>query len=345
MSCTSSSLLSCHWRASRFSRRFLGRRSAASSSAWARGGKLEIFSWWTAGGEADGLAEMFKIYKQKYAGVEIVNATVAGGAGTNAKAVLKTRMEGGKPPDSFQVHAGQELISTWVKAGKMEPITSVWKSEGWDSTIPKDLKDIVSSSGDVWSVPVNVHRGNALWYNKKILDDNNITPPTDMEAFLSALGLQHHGRLGQGLFHRRQLGPEQGLRRRSLAGDDRQIRDRLRHLRAAEGRTQPRQRDQLDQGLRLDGGPGRLQSQEGIDPRADGRAGQHLRPDRPAVHRRVQDRRARSQLGARLGDPRCLRLWCQRRDGPVRDQQGRQQNGQQPAEALRRIPEVVLADR
>jgi glucose/mannose transport system substrate-binding protein len=167
---------------------FLAACGASSPSTAAGSGKLEIFSWWTAGGEADGLAEMFKIYKNKYSGVNIVNATVAGGAGTNAKAVLKTRMEGGKPPDSFQVHAGQELISTWVKAGKMEPITSVWKSEGWDSTIPKDLKDIVSSNGDVWSVPVNIHRGNALWYNKKILDDNSITPPTTMEAFLSALG-------------------------------------------------------------------------------------------------------------------------------------------------------------
>ncbi len=129
------------------------------------GGKLEIFSWWTAGGEADGLAEMFKIYKQKYPNVSIVNAAVAGGAGSNAKAVLATRMQGGKPPDSFQVHAGQELISTWVAAGKMETITSIWKSEGWDSVIPNDLKTIVSSGGDVWSVPVNVHRGNALWVN------------------------------------------------------------------------------------------------------------------------------------------------------------------------------------
>ena len=162
--------------------------ASTSNTASGGSGKLEIFSWWTAGGEADGLAEMFKIYKQKYSGVQIVNATVAGGAGTNAKAVLKTRMEGGKPPDSFQVHAGQELISTWVKASKMEPITSVWNSEGWDKTIPKDLKDIVSSNGEVWSVPVNVHRGNALWYNKKILDENNITPPTNMDDFLSALG-------------------------------------------------------------------------------------------------------------------------------------------------------------
>jgi glucose/mannose transport system substrate-binding protein len=151
-------------------------------------GNLEIFSWWTAGGEADGLAEMFKIYQAKYPSVKIINAAVAGGAGTNAKAVLKTRMEGGKPPDSFQVHAGQELISTWVKAGKMEPITSIWKSQNWDSTIPKDLKDIVSSGGDVWSVPVNVHRGNALWYNKKILDANSITPPVTMDDFFSALG-------------------------------------------------------------------------------------------------------------------------------------------------------------
>src|SRR6202011_950176 len=124
-----------------------------STPAATGGGKLEIFSWWTAGGEADGLAEMFKIYKNKYSAVNIVNATVAGGAGTNAKAVLKTRMEGGKPPDRFPVHAGQELISPWVKAGKMEPITSIWKSEGWDNTIPKALKDIVSANGDVWSVP------------------------------------------------------------------------------------------------------------------------------------------------------------------------------------------------
>lgn len=162
--------------------------ASTATTAASGSGNLEIFSWWTAGGEADGLKEMFGIYTKKYPNVKIINAAVAGGAGTNAKAVLKTRMEGGKPPDSFQVHAGQELISTWVKAGKMEPLTSVWKSEGWDNTIPKDLKDIVSSNGDVWSVPVNVHRGNALWYNKKLLDQNNLTAPTTMDDFLSQLG-------------------------------------------------------------------------------------------------------------------------------------------------------------
>jgi glucose/mannose transport system substrate-binding protein len=149
--------------------------------------KLEIFSWWTGPGEKDGLAEMFKIYTQKYPSVKITNSAVAGGAGSTAKAVLNTRMQGGKPPDSFQVHAGQELISSWVKANKMEAITSIWNSEGWDSKIPKDLKDIVSSNGDVWSVPVNVHRGNALWYNKKVLDSKGVNPPNSADEMTSAL--------------------------------------------------------------------------------------------------------------------------------------------------------------
>lgn len=161
-----------------------GNATGTSTSA-TLSGQLEIFSWWTAGGEADGLNEMFRIYKAKYPDVKIVNAAVAGGAGTNAKAVLATRMQGGKPPDSFQVHAGQELISTWVKAGKMESISSVWKSEGWDETIPKDLKDIVSSGGDVWSVPVNVHRGNAIWWTNKVY--NKSTPPATYNDLFAAM--------------------------------------------------------------------------------------------------------------------------------------------------------------
>ncbi len=32
-----------------------------------------------------------------------------GGAGAQAKAVLATRLAGGDPPDSFQVHAGLEV--------------------------------------------------------------------------------------------------------------------------------------------------------------------------------------------------------------------------------------------
>jgi glucose/mannose transport system substrate-binding protein len=40
-------------------------------------GKLEVFSWWTSGGEAAALEALFTAYKKDNPDVEIVNATVA----------------------------------------------------------------------------------------------------------------------------------------------------------------------------------------------------------------------------------------------------------------------------
>jgi len=145
--------------------------------------KLEIFSWWTTGGEAAGLEKLYEIYRRQNPGVEIINATVAGGAGFQAKAVLKTRMLGNDPPDSFQVHMGHELIDTWVTTGYMEPLDDLYKSEGWDKVFPQGVLDIVSYDGHYWSVPVNIHRANVLWYNKKVFEANNLQPPATFDEF------------------------------------------------------------------------------------------------------------------------------------------------------------------
>jgi len=154
-----------------------------ASSALAAG-KLEIFSWW-AGDEGPALEALVKLYKQKYPSVTLENATVTGGAGTNAKAVLKTRMLGGDPPDSFQAHAGQELIGTWVVANRMEDLTSLFKSEGWMQKFPKDLIPLISSKGGIWSVPVNVHRSNVMWYVPANLKKWGVTAPKTWDQFLT----------------------------------------------------------------------------------------------------------------------------------------------------------------
>lgn len=147
--------------------------------------KVEIFSWWTAGGEAEGLEALIEVFNQKYPEIEVINATVAGGAGSNAKAVLATRMQGGNPPDSFQVHAGHELIDTWVVAGAMEPITFIFEENGFLDKYPKGVIDIISYQGEIYSVPVNIHRSNVLWYNKKVFDQNGLTPPRTFDEFFS----------------------------------------------------------------------------------------------------------------------------------------------------------------
>ncbi len=148
-------------------------------------GELTIFSWWTAGGEADGLAEHIRLFQEKSGGVSVVNAAVAGGAGTNAKAVLKTRMLGGDPPGTFQVHGGSELIDTWVKSGMMAALDSLYDEKGWRGKFPDALIDMVSWQGRIYAVPSNIHWGNALWCNKAVFEKNGLTPPETMEQFFA----------------------------------------------------------------------------------------------------------------------------------------------------------------
>jgi ABC-type glycerol-3-phosphate transport system substrate-binding protein len=57
--------------------------------------RLEVCSWWTSGGEAVALEALFKVYKQKNPGVEVLNAAVTGGGGSAARPVLQTRLAGG----------------------------------------------------------------------------------------------------------------------------------------------------------------------------------------------------------------------------------------------------------
>lgn len=144
---------------------------------------MEIFSWWTGAGEEDGLKALIKLFEEKYPDVPIENAAVAGGAGTNAKAVLASRMQGNDPPATFQIHGGAELNEGWVKADKMEPIDDLYEKEGLKDKFPQDLIDMVSKDGKIYSVPVNIHRGNVLWYNKKVFEENGLQAPTTFDEF------------------------------------------------------------------------------------------------------------------------------------------------------------------
>ncbi len=153
------------------------------SAAFAQN-SVEIFSWW-AGDEGPALEALIKQYETDHPGVEVINATVTGGSGVNARAVLKTRMLGGDPPDSFQVHAGQELIGTWVVADRMEDLTSLFKEQGWLTAFPQGLLDLISTDKGIWSVPVNIHRSNVLWYVPANLEKWGVTVPADWNEFVT----------------------------------------------------------------------------------------------------------------------------------------------------------------
>lgn len=171
--------------------------AAAGSSAAAGASQLEIFSWWTSGGEVEALNAIYAIYSEKYPDVEIVNAALAGGAGQggNMKALLETRMQGGQPPDSFQVHLGRELIDSHVVPDRMEDLSFLYEEEGLNDVFPKDLIAIASYDGKPYSVPVNIHRSNVLWYRPSKLEAAGVAeaPKSWDEFFVAAEALKAAG--------------------------------------------------------------------------------------------------------------------------------------------------------
>jgi glucose/mannose transport system substrate-binding protein len=155
-----------------------GTPTAAPAATTAPSAKnVEIFSWWVGPGEADGLAAMMKIFAAKYPQYTLVNAAVAGGAGTNAQAVLATRLQAGDPPDSWQAHAGQETIANYLAAKQIKPLDDFFTTSGFGKVLPATLLPLISQDGHPYSVPVNIHRSNVMWYSPKVLAAAGVTLP------------------------------------------------------------------------------------------------------------------------------------------------------------------------
>jgi glucose/mannose transport system substrate-binding protein len=146
--------------------------------------EVEVFTWWTGPGEGEGLAELERLFTEANPDIKFNNAAVAGGGGEQARALLTNRMQANDPPDSFQGHAGKELLD-YIQAGQLDDLTYLYDQEGWRDVFPQDLIDQVTVDGKIYSVPVNIHRANLMWFNPETLNEVGIdAPPTTWSEFL-----------------------------------------------------------------------------------------------------------------------------------------------------------------
>jgi glucose/mannose transport system substrate-binding protein len=147
--------------------------------------KLEIFHWWTAPGEREAADAMFAAMKAAYPDVTIVENPVPGGGGTEHRVVLKARITAGIPPDTFQTLGGAEL-KDYVDSGVLQPLDDWYASSGYGDKIPKPLLNAVTINGHPYSVPLNMHLENILYYNKKLFDELKLAAPTGYADFVAA---------------------------------------------------------------------------------------------------------------------------------------------------------------
>jgi glucose/mannose transport system substrate-binding protein len=159
---------------------------SGTSGDAAGGGDVEVFTWWTSGGEKAGLDGLADVFADQCADDTFVNAAIAGGTGSNAKQVLASRMQQNDPPSTFQMHAGAEAAD-YINAGQVQDLTDEYAEWGLDEAFPKGLIDALTVDGKIYSVPVNIHRV-MLWGNASVLAEAGITEPaTDVDGFIDDL--------------------------------------------------------------------------------------------------------------------------------------------------------------
>jgi glucose/mannose transport system substrate-binding protein len=137
---------------------------------------LEVLSWWTSGSERVALNVLFDDFRTAHPGVDVHNAAVAGGGGSNAHVVLANRLLGGDPPDVWQTHPGAS-IKQYIDAGQIADLSSIYRRDNLSSTMREDLRQAVSQDGREYGVSTGAHRINMLWFNKKVLDRATVTVP------------------------------------------------------------------------------------------------------------------------------------------------------------------------
>jgi len=52
--------------------------------------------------------------------------------------------------------------------------------------MPQTLIPLISQDGNIYSVPVNIHRANVMWYNPAVLEANGATVPATWDEFLTS---------------------------------------------------------------------------------------------------------------------------------------------------------------
>jgi glucose/mannose transport system substrate-binding protein len=167
----------------------LGACGDSPTSATKSTKQLEVVSWWTSGSEAAALNALFAAFRASSPGVDVVNGAVPGGAGSKAIVALAKRLQRDRPPDVWQTFAGKS-VQGYARRGVIRSVASVFASDDLRARMNPTILRSVMRDGRPYGVPTGAHRSNVLWFNRRLLEQAGVTPPSSgytLAAFLTDL--------------------------------------------------------------------------------------------------------------------------------------------------------------
>jgi glucose/mannose transport system substrate-binding protein len=137
--------------------------------------QVEVFSWWTTGSEKRGFDALIEAFSSQNPGIQVIDASVRGSGGSQARTALDARLEGANPPDTFQATAGAGLAD-YVARGQLQDLTGFYAEHGLESAYRDTFLDLLRSDGKIYSLPVDIQRANIVWSNSGLLEQAGVDP-------------------------------------------------------------------------------------------------------------------------------------------------------------------------
>lgn len=140
-------------------------------------GTVNIYHWWTAGGEKDAIESVVSEFSGIYENIEAKSNPIPGGAGGAMVMKVKVLAQTGKSPEAFQAHPGQE-IQPYLDAGLLLNLNGVWEyGELEDRAIPSLKEMCTAADGNHYVVPIGIHKTNIILYNIHVFEKYGVAIP------------------------------------------------------------------------------------------------------------------------------------------------------------------------
>lgn len=140
-------------------------------------GTVNVYHWWTAGGEKDAIESVIDEFKGAYGKVKTKSNAIPGGAGGAMVMKVKVLQQAGKSPETFQAHPGQE-IQPYLDANMLLDLSKLWDYAKLNERILPGIKDLLTApDGKNYVVPIGIHKTNVIFYNIHVFEKYGIAIP------------------------------------------------------------------------------------------------------------------------------------------------------------------------
>ncbi|RBI61841.1 carbohydrate ABC transporter substrate-binding protein [halophilic archaeon] len=153
------------------------------------GEKLEILHGWSGGDGKAAFNALHSGFEEKHPDAKTKVQPVGGGGNTDLNTLISKRLGNDNPPGSWADWPGKNLLQ-FTSEGILGDIgTDVWGKNGMKDAYLDGPKKAAKPDGKFVAVPLNIHRMNNLFYNKKVVkkagvDPSSIESPKDLTAAL-----------------------------------------------------------------------------------------------------------------------------------------------------------------